>query len=205
MSRIMFALWCLLVGGSVFQGLHADSYREIKKEREFYKKIEKAPFSIGMFYVDDREDRAWQRTMDQQKRDFRRLSKSELYQQADFRFIGIDVGRQGLHELDTDFTIETLPSFILFNYGRPLRDDANNLITLVGFKTEQEIKNFINEHLRTAIEKYIQDVAERRAEQRAWSAAYLGWPYYGYGWPYYGGYGYGYGYPGVGFGFSVGY
>ncbi|MCX5922036.1 MAG: hypothetical protein NTX86_01780 [Candidatus Dependentiae bacterium] len=194
--RNMFLLMSLMLGvGYSHVGL-ADFVKEMSKEKEFYKKIERAPFSIGMFYFEDKMDCNWQRNIARQKRDFRLASRSRIYHDGNMRFLGLDLSKRGLEGLDDEFEVDIMPAFVLFKHGKPLRDANKKVIKLVGFVEDTAIKKFINRHLRPAIENYIEKEAERKAQERALNAAY----FYG-GWPYYGGYNGGCAGFGVGVGF----
>jgi len=191
------------------------SVKEIRSENEFYKKIQHAPFTVAMFYKDNKADRVWHDNLALQKRNFKRLSHEGFYRNGDVQFIEADINRKNLGTIRSDFRVGSVPAVLLFNYGKVVRNTDKEPAILVDkkfpFLKPDVMKKFINSYLREDIEDYIEQNTERKVEDRilrdysgyiTYGAGFQPWPYYA---PYYGGYGGYYGGPGVGFGMSVGF
>ena len=190
--------------------------KDIKSDNEFYRKLQQNPFTVALFYTDDKNDRTWHKNMEAQRRNFKIISSEGLYRNGDVQFIEADVNRRYLSSIKDDFNISTIPSLLLFNYGKVVRSDDNRIARLYGkksrFLSPGAMKNFINYYLRDDIEDYIEENTERKVEDRilrdysgyiTYGAGFQSWPYWGAG--YYGPYGGYYGGPGVGFGVTVGF
>ncbi|MDR3550235.1 MAG: hypothetical protein P4L31_02390 [Candidatus Babeliales bacterium] len=191
------------------------SVGDIKNENDFYKKIQRSPFTVAMFYKDDKANRAWHNNLAVQKRNFKKLSREGFYRNGDVQFLEADITRKHLAHIKTDFRITDVPAMLLFNYGKVVRNADNEPALLVdknlSFLRPDSMRKFINSYLREDIEDYIEQNTERKVEDRilrdysgyiTYGAGVQPWPYYA---PYYGGYGGYYGGPGVGFGVSVGF
>jgi len=204
---IFFAIIAVFIGYT--DSCMGYSVKEIRKEKEFYKRIEREPFSVVMFYKENKSDPVWQRNLHKQKNNFRQVSNSGLYRNGDVQFLEVDVSNKRLINLPGEFHLSKLPAFMLFKYGKSVRAKDTMRATLAGFSKQQEIKNFINKYLRNQIQDYIESQAERKAEDRARREASGTFFTYGVGYPYYDPlfYDYPYYYPGpsVGFGVSVGF
>lgn len=185
------------------------SVREIRNEHEFYKRIERGPFSVVMFYKENKHDEVWQSNLHKQKSNFKQVSNSGLYRNGDVQFLEVNVANHKLINLSNDYYVTKVPAFMLFKYGKPIRAKNTLQAMLTGFSKQQELKNFINKYLRDQIEDYIEEQAEIKAEDRARREASGTFFTYGVGYPYYDSWYYGgpyyYGGPSVGFGVSVGF
>jgi len=200
---------------SIMYGCFTYCVKDIRNENEFYKKIQHAPFTVALFYKNNKENRTWHNNMALQRRNFKTLSNEGLYRNGDVQFIEADIERRHLLNLKNDLRVTQVPSLVLFNYGKVVRDEDNKPAMLADkkfpFLRPDAMKKFINSYLREDIEDYIEQNTERKVEDRilrdysgyiTYGAGFQSWPYYA---PYYGGYGGYYGGPGVGFGVSVGF
>lgn len=200
---------------SILYGCFSYCVKDIRNENEFYKKIQHSPFTVAMFYKDNKADRIWHNNLALQRRNFKTLSREGFYRNGDVQFFQVDIAKKHLTNIKTDFRVTNVPAVILFNYGKVVRDANNEPAILVDkkfpFLRPDTMKKFINSYLRENIEDYIEQNTERKVEDRilrdysgyiTYGAGFQTWPYYA---PYYGGYGGYYGGPGVGFGVSVGF
>lgn len=196
-----------------FEYCSAYSVREIRKEHDFYKRIEREPFSVVLFYKEKKHDSLWQQNLHKQKNNFHAVSNAELYRNGDVQFLEVNVGNKRLINLVSDYHVSRLPAIMLFKFGKPVRSSKDTMrVSLFGFSKQEDIKNFINRYLRNQIHDYIESQAERKAEDRARREASGTFLTYGVGYPYYDPWYYPY-YPGpyyypgpsIGFGVSVGF
>ncbi len=179
--------------------------RGIASSEKFYKTLEKrtkegfASLSVVMFYRLDstlkKEDLATYNQMQEIGRTFEQVSLMHQFKDADVQFLQVNLAKGKTEDLKYDFNIATLPTFILFKDGVPLRNAKQAKIQLTGFVGQNELYTFINTHFERDIKNILNakqtTLAERR-EQRdygprvGFSFGFGGYPYgYGYGYPYY--------------------
>ena len=217
MYKVVYVVACflLLIALGYVKTLPA---RSVGTQKSFNRLVEKHPFVIAMLYNKERRlkknDRDLYNRIKSAQDAFKQASKMQQYKAADMRFIRANVAEKKLAYVPDSFgvTVQQEPVYILFSRGLPMSNKNGVPVETRGFLDVQAIKSFIDTHLYDAIEDYVDDKMERRAQEkeRARSSAYFGiggYPWYGY-YPYHGGWGYpwGYGYgPRVGFGFGVGF
>lgn len=186
----------------------------VKNQESFFNKVQGVPHAVVLFYLEDKDDKDWHENIKMLLKEYKMVSDSPFYRGSRLRFIAVDIGKKGINDLEDEFGIRTVPSFVLFKSGIPVRNDANQIVVLSGFATQERIKEFIQKYLREDLEEQFRLEAERREELRD---SYQGSLYFGVGYPYgywgpyspYYGWGYPYGYyggyygPGFGFGMSV--
>lgn len=219
MHRLIIA--CVVV---IFGAQARDNYREIHNEKEFFRRLDRSPFSAVLFINEARNDKEMLRKMRSLKREFENVSKSRFYAEGDLQFSSVDLDRRKLESLDREFKVQEIPTILLFKYSVPIKDEDGNVIVLSGFSQEEDIKAFIDENLRDDIEEGMQrraqikeDAREQRiADREAYGGGYVsfgvgfqgsgyGYGYYPYYSPFYnyGYYGYPDYYPSVNFGLTV--
>lgn len=214
-KRVQHIVGCLIM--VALATMHALSARSISNQKTLDKIVERRPFAVVMLYKADRQlrknDKALYDQIQSARNAFKQASTMQQYAAANIAFLQANVAEEKLVYLPESFNVhvEQEPVYILFSNGLPVTDKSNIVIHMSGFLDAPTLKSFIDSHLYDAIEDYVDDKMERRAQERelAQSSLYFGvggYPWYGY-YPYYGGWGYpryGYG-PRVGFGFGVGF
>ena len=217
-KKITFAL-CALFTCAISLNAHTIKIRSIK---QFYKMIEKPrhPYIVALLYTQCGNCCNDQRSIDSLLGMVSSVSSAWLYKGADVQFLKVNVDKDCLEELQQDFQIGALPTFLLFKYGTPVNDQSGAIAQLTGFVSSDELRQFIDEYLQSDLQDRVEQKAEDR-ERRAAAAAYYwyntpgcsypwygagscGWYGGGCGYGGYGGYGRcgGYGGCGVSFGFG---
>jgi len=101
------------------------SVKDVRNENEFYKKIQHAPFTVALFYKDNKQNRTWHTNMMLQRRNFKVLSSEGFYRNGDVQFIEADIERKYLLSVKNDFGVTSVPALALFNYGKLVRTQDN--------------------------------------------------------------------------------
>jgi len=220
-------------------------YTPAKGERGFYKIVQKPRYNlaIGMFYDCTKYMRKGDPELyckiQKTKEIFKKTSFAFEYDDADLMFVCVNVGEKSRYRnyrckrgcskyfnqygFKEQFDVGSVPKFILFRDGEPLKDETGNIASLTGFLPTCEFsgdkqdygdssKEFISiSELKALIDsnfnnllarnrKRNADIRQRCREKNmdAWAA----WgPYWGPGW---GGYWGGCGWGGCGLGYGWG-
>jgi hypothetical protein len=172
--------------------------RSVSSEKRFYSFIRKNELAVVLFYRKDKEikqDDVLYNQVVSLERMFSSTSRTPSYREAEIQFLTINVTKEKLIDLAQDFGVTSIPSFILFKDGVPVRKNGT-IVRLDGFIDRERLINFIDSHFETRVKDIIKEKAEARKraaeERRYWyySRPYWDWgwgwgyPYY-WGWPYY--------------------
>jgi hypothetical protein len=173
----------LLVAAFISVPLCAKVIRS-KSEKDFFNRLERERLAVVLFSLDDAEDRQWQVNMNNARREFDAASKTGLYGQAGVEFIEANASKKKLVDVDDSYDVVDMPTVMLFRRGVPYRNKDGSYVSRAGFMTDDNIRTFINEHMKSDI----QDEIKRRSEERAYrdyvnanwyfSVGYPGYYYY---------------------------
>jgi thioredoxin family protein len=186
--------------------------RTLQSEHEVEQRIIKAHILVIMFYKSGKEERnnnALKQSVKDLLRMYDNVSSKKLYDDADITFAKINVDKKGSESMMQQYDVTALPSFVLFNNGRSVTDQAGKVLSLTGFVKSEQLQSFIEDNLNQDIEKTIEakeedrdrriEAAQVQTDPYFYPATYYT-PYYGYA-PYWGRPAY----PGFGFGVGWGY
>jgi thioredoxin-related protein len=172
----------------------------VKSTKDFNHVLDNNNMVVALFYKSDREtrkNRQLSRNIELLENMMLRVAGRDRYKDAHIAFVRINTVGHDLEELAHDYEVNTVPTFMLFQNGGVVHDGVK-----IGFTSDRDLQLFIDKHLGSTINAYVQMEAEqkRRRNRRRRTYTYVG---YGVGaYPYYGGYGYPYYGGGIGFGFG---
>lgn len=179
-----------------------DRLDKVSSIRSFNKIAEKSEMAVVVFYEKDkkkmRDNKDLTTQVERVERIFSNVSRSFDYKEAEMVFLQVDVARKDLQGLLGDYGINTIPTYMLFKFGEPVKK-GDKIAMLTGMVSSDQIRQFIDIYFKDRIKSIVEEKAKLR-EKRAEENYYYGWgwgfgyPYYYWNYPYYGwGAGCGYG------------
>lgn len=194
---------CAVLGSITYE-------KTIKSRTDFASEIRKFPRALVIFYetkFDTKEERrAYEKSFKNARRAFDSVGKMNRYKDSSVAFLRVDLDKNELVTVAKQYGVDTLPTYMLFIDGRPLKTQQGAVVQRTGFLEKDDIINLIERHYGRDINSILKELSRLRQRERE-ERAQSGWSPYFY-WGYGGGYPYGYPYyyyqPGPSFGFSVG-
>ena len=157
---------------------------EIKSEEKLNRIMRKNILSVVLFYNEDRQtrhDRYMREQLRSLRQDFKALSVSPRYQDADVVFVTANIARGDLQALWQELGAQEVPVAVLYRDGSVVSDKNNNVAMLPGLFRQGDLKKFINDNLNKDIDDILEIKSERRRarlEEDRLRARYYG-SYYG--------------------------
>ena len=194
----MFALVVIVLAVGVRHVALCKEFR-VRSVSKFDKLVSKYRYAVVMLYRSDKETKRdselRQKIKDLQVM-FKSLSKVSRYKETDLQFLNVNVAKKDLSEVMQRLGIQTVPTFVLFNGGVPIRDQNKHIAKLQGSVYRNQLQEFIEKHLSEQLEDVIEaKEKERKRKLEEARIRYYEQPYYPYGYPgYYYYYPYGYRY-----------
>jgi hypothetical protein len=158
----------------------AKDVRVTSSER-LYRLLAQSPYSLVVFYdrsKDAMKDPATKQNILDLETMMQSLSKSPFYKDTDLQFIRVDISRQDVVDAVKNFSIQIVPTFMVFLGREPLTE------RLTGFAYRPQVMNFIDQNLKNEITQYMKKKEEQRkrelqmAQIRAYNQLYLWGPYW---------------------------
>jgi hypothetical protein len=173
------ALLLLCIIGTLYSKVNESS-----SPRLFDRYLGRAPYAVVMFYEKDREalrdNKKLSHTVQVLSDMFDGVSDRSRYKDAGLVFLKVNVSREKLLEVAQSYDVTKFPTFMLFNFGKPV-SDAMLSGNIASKALESFIESYLKDHLDTIIENK-EIIHERRLQDVRYNTPY--W-YWGYGSPYY--------------------
>jgi len=199
MKGILAKSFVLMVALGATGVVHARRVLVVKSEKRFDYMISKHSLAVVYFYNEPKAKRGKNRCVGQTALDraVGVLASSRSYRDGGLFFLKVNACRADLANIMRDYNVTTMPTFMLFKNGTPLRGKDRKPVTLSGFVDGATLQDFIDAYLADDINARIEQKAIDRARREA--ARFYYWNYWGPGYGYYSGYPYGR----LGFGFTI--
>lgn len=190
MKKIKLALGVML---SVCFAIAAKEKKATSSAR-LYRMLAQAPYSLVVFYDRSKEilkDKTTKQNILDLESMIHFLNKSPFYAGSDLQIIRVDVAQKGFDEAIKKFSIEVVPTFMIF-LGQQSKSER-----LTGFAYRPAVMAFIDRNLKEEMNQYMKKKKEQQQRElevariNAYNRAYLWGPYWNAYW--YGGYPYWYG------------
>lgn len=193
-KRYVLLLLCLL---PIFVG--ARGYKKISSIRSLDRSITRHKFAVVLLYEFSRQERkngdvcyATQELQDA----FKAVSNYDQYRRAQVMFMTVNAAHRNLYTVARDLNVNRLPAVVLYKNGTVLEDKNGFPVMLHGLFSYQQLKAFIDTHLKKEIHAYVQWRAkETRRIVADYSSCGYGPYWYPAGWYYPYDYYWGWGYP----------
>lgn len=188
MKRILLLL--ILICGTSLHARYRPAINTARSEKKFYALLNKrkSPYAVAIFYQAE-GDRRHERGVNAQTQALLNavatVSNEFLYKEGDLRFIKVNISHKDLTQLAAQFTIQKSPTCIIFKDGSPLKDKTGKIVQLSGPDSNQQLRTFIDTHLKKDLERRAEIKAEARAIRAEQMAYYWYSPWWGYPYGYY--------------------